>query len=772
MPPSRRVTNPRRETYQEQNVFAIDKVPSTNTIIADESNFPLTTEPDPTHIVIQNVATVEAQQIIHDDHNIGYAVATPPNACIFALVIGIDNYKNRTIPPLKGCALDAEAFVNFLGDTLHVPSDNIVILFNEEATRAAIIAAFRKHFLDNEGINAGDAMVLFYAGHGDRAVAPRGWVTSNGMIEMICPYDAETTDEHSGKPIYGIPDRTLNSLMRHLAYKKGDNIVAIFDSCHSGGAFRNMRPGPGTPRELGKDVRRYTLPATLDEELMSLSADTEDGSRGATQVISSGFSYPTMRSHVLLAACREDEKARENIVHDGGTEVARGMFTYHLLAYLRRAYEEAHAPPQITYARLMEALLDPENIKLCGASFIGQNPLCEGKNRDRLLFSTSEVAGEATSFPLRYDNRTRTLYVVGGHANGVVEGTEFTVQLALTDQIDGLVRSRDIVLVVKTVYATECVVRHDQITDLSPYVEALKKARAIISTWNSIVMKVRTPTPLPAQAAFKYEKATPKGSGYYDLSLQELSNCRILTRSDPLTFRYAEREMTIPGRSLQPDEILDAVAHWNFHLYRFNDRVGGSQELRPQVGLHLLETASGTGLRPLLSQVGEDLFGSAPAEDVRGCPLSTYTVPVKVKEARIHDLTKYYGLTLINTSAYDLYPYVFYFDPSTYGIQAWYLPPGERVRAPLPRSQGRVPGQLPIGYGAGEADSIRFSLAPGAKREAGFLKIFVSTSYVDMRSLRQNDLVDRERGANKETITIPGGAWDASVYVLTCFEPE
>ena len=203
---------------------------------------------------------------------------------------------------------------------------------------------------------------------------------------------------------------------------------------------------------------------------------------------------------------------------------------------------------------------------------------------------------------------------------------------------------------------------------MDAYVEALKEARAIISSWNSRAMKVRTSLSLPEQAGpFEYENPTPEG--YSDLTFQKLEDRWTFTRFDPLTFRYAEREMTIQGCSLEDDEILEAVAHWNFHLYRFNERVTASQELRPQVQLHLLDTEQGSELRPLLSKAGADLLGLAPAEDVRCCPLSTYKVPVKVKEARVHDLTKYYGVTLINNSTFDLYPYVFYFDPSTYGIQ-------------------------------------------------------------------------------------------------------
>ncbi|KAI9572460.1 hypothetical protein HD554DRAFT_1543784 [Boletus coccyginus] len=49
------------------------------------------------------------------------------------------------------------------------------------------------------------------------------------------------------------------------------------------------------------------------------------------------------------------------------------------------------------------------------------------------------------------------------------------------------------------------------------------------------------------------------------------------------------------------------------------------------------------------------------------------------------DLGPRYGFTLENYSEVDLFPYLFYFDPSDYSIQAWYIPPRPTVFAPLKR---------------------------------------------------------------------------------------
>jgi Caspase domain len=143
---------------------------------------------------------------------------------IFALIVAIDKYKSCEIPTLLGCENDGRSISDFLTKTLHVPSSHILILVNEAASRHAIIASFKSHFIRNEEIRKGDAMIFFYAGHGSRVEAPPGWSADNNLMETICPHDERTKDGDQND-VHGIPDRTIDGLMRSLAFHKGDNIV-------------------------------------------------------------------------------------------------------------------------------------------------------------------------------------------------------------------------------------------------------------------------------------------------------------------------------------------------------------------------------------------------------------------------------------------------------------------------------------------------------------------------------------------------------------------
>lgn len=103
-----------------------------------------------------------------------------------------------------------------------------------------------------------------------------------------------------------------------------------------------------------------------------------------------------MRSHVLLAACRADEQALENqVTFDGQT---RGMFTFHLPKYLRWAYTEKDY--MCTSPR---RLAGPGGRHFSAVALDGHYPLCEGMVRDRMLFSGTQLARDASSFTMIYE---------------------------------------------------------------------------------------------------------------------------------------------------------------------------------------------------------------------------------------------------------------------------------------------------------------------------------------------------------------------------------
>lgn len=153
---------------------------------------------------------------------------------IFALLIGIDDYKSPTIPSLSGAVADANAFLKYLCGTLDIPRDNITVLLDKSATRKAILDAFN-HLKDDARIQHGDAIFIYFAGHGSEILAPVGWEAggTSCRIQVIIPQDYCDTN---GQEVQAIPDRTIGALVECIAENKGNNIVRA-QRCHDSLGF-------------------------------------------------------------------------------------------------------------------------------------------------------------------------------------------------------------------------------------------------------------------------------------------------------------------------------------------------------------------------------------------------------------------------------------------------------------------------------------------------------------------------------------------------------
>jgi hypothetical protein len=77
------------------------------------------------------------------------------------------------------------------------------------------------------------------------------------------------------------------------------------------------------------------------------------------------------------------------------------------------------------------------------------------------------------------------------------------------------------------------------------------------------------------------------------------------------------------------------------------------------------------------------------------------------------------------------------------------------------------PYKLSIGYGASGTDAIQFSLPPGARVDSGFLKVFVSTAWVNMEVLTQGSSLVTPMYHSRTTTLPLGDVWDAWTFVLT-----
>ncbi|KZT70649.1 hypothetical protein DAEQUDRAFT_810529 [Daedalea quercina L-15889] len=732
------------------------------------------------------------------------AQVLPRQRSVFALIVAINEYQNRKIPRLQGCVNDGKDFQDFLTATRNVPSGNILMLLNESATRENILTAFRSHLIDNERVIEGDLIFFFYAGHGDSVDAPEGWNADGGRVETICPYDVTVFEDTERRfnvdsvadATYGIPDRTFNALMRLLARKKGDNVVAIFDCCHSGGIMRDMEDAEMPPRSLSnysEAPQRPPLPPDLDKELLTeLFSHTPHAGRSLSFVVPPGFAYSGTKSHVLLAACQANEKAREHKAKDLG--LTRGRFTFHLLRYLRSMTPD-HSQ-LLTYATLIEITTEQLTLaKKDGGSDVKdhhaddalvQRPHCEGRHKRRILFSTEE-ADMSESFPLAYelihpDTPQYALYVAAGLVHGVVHGdngTKFAYLCRNASSMPEVFTS--LVLFPSRVEAHRSMVEVGE-ADRARIDLVSKEALDTLSeppmvnvlTWGSKPMKVWCPPDIP----LVLREDTGNRSGFErarvredaDVALYKADGVYVLERRDTLITRFAIPKLELKNIDIDADAILGAAAKFYFHLYRFNHARAVRTDLSYIVQLHPLKRRQDSGLQALyvVADGSKDLFADASMLETPVSGSSTYELPededARVKQVTIRDTAPYYGLTVVNRSRFDLFVHAFYFDPRDFSITEWYHPPNVAI-APLSRD-----GKLEIGYGADAHETLQFSFGEGVREETGFLKIFVSNVYVDLSGLVQSPWGVGGRGVTRvPTRTVAG--WNSSTYVLTVAQP-
>lgn len=241
---------------------------------------------------------------------------------IYALLVGIDDYP-PPVPKLRGCVNDIYELKGYLearvdpGDHALHEVLHIHTLINAEATRDAVIHAFRDH-LGRAGPN--DVVLFGYSGHGSQEQAPQEFwhIEPDHLDETLVLYDSRKEGS------WDLADKELSKLITEVS-SGGAHVVVLLDCCHSGSGTRAPGISEMAVRRAPTDLRSRPL----ESFIFPLGELSEVGSTRNLRTSPSG--WDGTGRHVLLAACRDDEEAKE--FHGGGT--TRGAFSYFLSETLR-----------------------------------------------------------------------------------------------------------------------------------------------------------------------------------------------------------------------------------------------------------------------------------------------------------------------------------------------------------------------------------------------------------------------------------------------------
>jgi hypothetical protein len=231
-----------------------------------------------------------------------------------ALLVGLNHYPDPA-NNLSGCVNDVLQTSAVLQQAYGFDdAKQIRLLVDERARTQAIID--RLEWLV-AGSGPGDVLVFHYSGHGSQVRDRDGDELSDGLDEILCPYDLDWNHPFTDDDLFQIVSRV----------GAGASLIVILDCCHSGTGLRAF-PSPRIPSRPKclpppPDVAHRTQPRIEDcgeNRRLTMTVPRHElalrrfGARAARH------------GAILLAACRDDQTSADAWI-DGDYH---GAFTYFL----------------------------------------------------------------------------------------------------------------------------------------------------------------------------------------------------------------------------------------------------------------------------------------------------------------------------------------------------------------------------------------------------------------------------------------------------------
>jgi hypothetical protein len=181
------------------------------------------------------------------------SVKAKPNANAYAVVVGIETYRNK-LPNADYAAHDARVIGDYLTMVMGYEEENVAVLLNERAAKTDI-EKYVEHWLPKR-VEPGASVFIYYSGHG----APN---PKTGDAYLV-PYDGDPT-------FVDATSYPLKRLYEQVSKLQAKEVVVMLDSCFSGAGGRSV---------IGKGMRPMMLsvenPVLAGGKTVVLSASQGD----------------------------------------------------------------------------------------------------------------------------------------------------------------------------------------------------------------------------------------------------------------------------------------------------------------------------------------------------------------------------------------------------------------------------------------------------------------------------------------------------------------
>lgn len=303
-----------------------------------------------------------------------------------ALLIGINDYgaarpssdtakSGRTFRNLEGAVNDVHTMREMLLSVYKFKPEEIVMLIDGAASRAAILAAIDAHLI--AGAQKDDTCLFYFSGHGSQV--------KNSLSEESDHMDESLVPADSGDGAADIRDKELRRRF-HPLLERGVRLTIILDSCHSGSGARGL-PGGGQARLIPAENR-----------------DARDAFRG-----------PTLedRGALILSAARDTDLALETRTAEGKPH---GVFTWAWTRAVRDAAANEPAIATFQRAAARMALERPEQVPVIAGNAEARFAPFLGARQDR--------QSDQIVVAVRSIDTDGLVTIEGGWANGLTPNSE------------------------------------------------------------------------------------------------------------------------------------------------------------------------------------------------------------------------------------------------------------------------------------------------------------------------------------------------------------
>ena len=190
----------------------------------------------------------------------------------YAVVIGISDYQNPSIPDLRYADKDAEVFANYLRSKAggRLDEDHLKVLINQQATMAQFANALDWLW---EVCKEGDQAIIYFSGHGD---VEKKSLTQPGFL--LC-WDSPAHVYMAGGA-FALP--MLQEVISTLSIQNKAKVVVITDACHSGVlAGSSVGGAHATASNLAKQYANEVKIMSCQPNEYSIEGEQWGGGRGA-----------------------------------------------------------------------------------------------------------------------------------------------------------------------------------------------------------------------------------------------------------------------------------------------------------------------------------------------------------------------------------------------------------------------------------------------------------------------------------------------------------